>query len=57
MNRAVIVYQLYNYRHWESELSRKDFSYRQFRENFTVDGLPDNEARIGDQLSNRHRFI
>ena len=29
---------------------RKDFTMGQFGENFTVDGLPDNEVRIGDRF-------
>jgi ferredoxin-NADP reductase/MOSC domain-containing protein YiiM/ferredoxin len=49
VNRAVMVYQLDSYRYWERELGRKDFSYGQFGENFTVDGLPDNEVCIGDR--------
>ena len=49
VNRAVMVYQLDSYRYWERELSRIDFSYGQFGENFTVDGLPDAEVRIGDR--------
>ncbi|HVI08517.1 MAG TPA: MOSC domain-containing protein, partial [Candidatus Binatia bacterium] len=49
VNRAVMVYQLDSYRYWESELGRKDFSYGQFGENFTVDGLPDKDVCIGDR--------
>jgi len=49
MNRAVMVYQLDSYRYWERELSRTNFSYGQFGENFTVDGLPDVEVCIGDR--------
>src|SRR5260370_8304795 len=49
VNRAVMVYQLDSYRYWERELSRTNFSYGQFGENFTVDGLPDVEVRIGDR--------
>ena len=49
LNRAVMVYQLDSYRYWESELGRKDFPYGQLGENFTVDGLPDNEVCIGDR--------
>ena len=48
-HRAVMVYQLEAYRHWESHLGRNDFEYGQFGENFTVDGLPDNEVCIGDR--------
>lgn len=48
-HRAVMVYQLEAYRYWERELGRNDFEYGQFGENFTVDGLADNEVCIGDR--------
>ena len=48
-HRAVFVYQIESYHHWESELDRNDFVYGQFGENFTVDGLPDKEVCIGDR--------
>src|SRR5216110_1604983 len=47
--RAVFVYQIDSYRYWERELGRDDFSYGQFGENFTVDGLADDEVRVGDR--------
>jgi ferredoxin-NADP reductase/MOSC domain-containing protein YiiM len=47
--RAVLVYQLDSYDHWARELQRDDFEYGQFGENFTVDGLPDDEVCIGDR--------
>jgi ferredoxin-NADP reductase/MOSC domain-containing protein YiiM len=47
--RAVFVYQIGSYRYWERELGRDDFAYGQFGENFTVDGLADDEACIGDR--------
>ncbi|WP_042418257.1 MOSC and FAD-binding oxidoreductase domain-containing protein [Streptacidiphilus anmyonensis] len=47
--RAVLVYQLDSYRHWQEELGRDDFELGQFGENFTVDGLPDDEVCIGDR--------
>jgi ferredoxin-NADP reductase/MOSC domain-containing protein YiiM len=47
--RAVLVYQLESYRHWERELGRTQFPYGQFGENFTVDGLSDGEVCIGDR--------
>ncbi len=47
-HRAVYVYQLESYRYWEHELGRSDFSYGQFGENFTVDGLADADVCIGD---------
>ncbi len=47
--RAVFVYQIDSYRHWERELGRNDFVYGQFGENFTIEGLGDDEACIGDR--------
>src|SRR4051795_7724351 len=49
VNRAVFVYQVESYRYWEQYLGRDDFSYGQFGENFTVDGLADDEVCIGDR--------
>jgi ferredoxin-NADP reductase/MOSC domain-containing protein YiiM/ferredoxin len=48
--RAVFVYQMDSYRHWEEELGRDDFVYGQFGENFTIDGLGDDEVCIGDRF-------
>jgi MOSC domain-containing protein YiiM len=47
--RAVFVYQIDSYRHWERELGRDDFVYGQFGENFTVEGLADDEVCVGDR--------
>jgi ferredoxin-NADP reductase/MOSC domain-containing protein YiiM len=47
--RAVFVYQIGSYRYWEQELGRDDFVPGQFGENFTVDGLGDDEVCIGDR--------
>src|SRR5579862_3060679 len=47
--RAVFVYQMDSYRYWEHELGRDDFVYGQFGENFTVEGLADDEVCIGDR--------
>ncbi len=49
LHRAVLVYQLDSYRFWEAELGRADLVHGQFGENFTVDGLPDDEVCIGDR--------
>jgi ferredoxin-NADP reductase/MOSC domain-containing protein YiiM/ferredoxin len=48
--RAVMVYQTDSYRHWESYLGRNDFTFGQFGENFTVEGLADDEVCIGDRF-------
>jgi len=47
--RAVFVYQVDSYRYWQDQLGRNDFTYGQFGENFTVDGLSDKEVCIGDR--------
>jgi ferredoxin-NADP reductase/MOSC domain-containing protein YiiM/ferredoxin len=47
--RAVFVYQIDSFRYWERELGRDDFVYGQFGENFTVEGLGDDEVCIGDR--------
>ena len=48
-HRAVLVYQIDSYHYWEKELRRKDLMFGQFGENFTVDGLADDEVSIGDR--------
>jgi ferredoxin-NADP reductase/MOSC domain-containing protein YiiM len=47
--RAVFVYQMESYRYWQEQLGRDDFSYGQFGENFTVQGLADDQVCIGDR--------
>ncbi|HEX9132050.1 MAG TPA: MOSC domain-containing protein [Ktedonobacteraceae bacterium] len=47
--RAVFVYQMESYHYWERQLGRDDFVFGQFGENFTVEGLSDEEVCIGDQ--------
>ena len=44
-----MIYQIDSYRYWEHTLGRSDFTFGQFGENFTVDGLPDDEVCIGDR--------
>jgi ferredoxin-NADP reductase/MOSC domain-containing protein YiiM len=47
--RAVFVYQIKSYRYWREQLRRSDFVHGQFGENFTVEGLPDDEVCVGDR--------
>lgn len=49
-HRAVFVYQIESYRYWEERLKRNDFTYGQFGENFTVEGLADDTVCIGDRF-------
>jgi ferredoxin-NADP reductase/MOSC domain-containing protein YiiM len=48
-NRAVLVYQAESYRHWRRYFDRDDLEFGAFGENFTVDGLPDDEVCVGDR--------
>ena len=48
-HRAVFVYQIESYRYWQQQLRRDDFVYGQFGENFTVEGLADDQVCIGDR--------
>jgi ferredoxin-NADP reductase/MOSC domain-containing protein YiiM/ferredoxin len=48
-HRAVFVYQIESYRYWENQLGRNDFTYGQFGENFTVEGLADTDVCVGDR--------
>jgi MOSC domain-containing protein YiiM len=47
--RAVMVYQAQSYEHWREHLHRSDLAWGNFGENFTVDGLPDDQVCIGDR--------
>src|SRR6195952_649898 len=47
--RAVMVYQAESYQYWQRFLHRSDLDWGIFGENFTVDGLPDDEVCIGDR--------
>jgi len=48
--RAVFVYQIESYRHWQEHLGRTDFVMGQFGENFTIEGWPDDTVCIGDRF-------
>jgi ferredoxin-NADP reductase/MOSC domain-containing protein YiiM/ferredoxin len=48
-HRAVFVYQMDSYHYWQRELQRVNFTFGQFGENFTVDGLADSEVCVGDR--------
>src|SRR5215472_15432725 len=48
-HRAVFVYQIESYRYWQEQLGRDGFTYGQFGENFTVEGMADDQVCIGDR--------
>ena len=47
-DKAVYVYPFEHYAFWAGELGRNDFSHGQFGENFTTEGLLEDEVSIGD---------
>ena len=46
--KAIYGYPFEHYAHWQQELQRDDFTYGQFGENLTVDGLLEEAVYIGD---------
>ena len=46
--QAAYVYSVENYDHWRHELGRDDLAFGQFGENFTVEGMAEDDVRIGD---------
>ena len=48
VNRAAYVYPVEHYDYWRRELGRTDFDFGQFGENFTVEGMLEDNVHIGD---------
>jgi ferredoxin-NADP reductase/MOSC domain-containing protein YiiM len=48
-HRAVYVYDRTAYEHWSEVLGRDDLVPGHFGENFTVEGMPDDEVCVGDR--------
>jgi len=46
--RATYAYSIENYDHWRRELGRADLTFGQFGENFTVEGMVEDDIHIGD---------
>jgi len=49
--KAVYAYPAHHYDYWRSELGIDSLPWGSFGENFTVDGLDEESARIGDAFS------
>lgn len=47
-DKAVYVYTVEHYDFWARALGRNDFTFGQFGENFTVEGMPEERIHIGD---------
>lgn len=48
VDRAAYAYSIENYDHWRHELGRDEFAFGQFGENFTVEGMVEDDIHIGD---------
>jgi ferredoxin-NADP reductase/MOSC domain-containing protein YiiM len=48
-HRAVYVYDWSAFEHWSDDLGRDDLVPGHFGENFTVEGMPDDEVCVGDR--------
>ncbi len=46
--KAVYAYTVEHYDHWKRELRRSDLAPGQFGENFTVEGMAEDDVHIGD---------
>ena len=46
--QAVYAYSIENYAYWQRELGRTDFSFGQFGENFTVEGMLEDDVYVGN---------
>ncbi len=46
--RAAYAYSIENYDYWRRELGRADLAFGQFGENFTVEGMLEDDVHIGD---------
>ncbi len=46
--KAAYAYSMENYEYWRRELGRTDFTFGQFGENFTVEGMLDDAIHVGD---------
>jgi MOSC domain-containing protein YiiM len=46
--RAAYAYSIENYGYWRRELGRADFTFGQFGENLTVEGMMEDDIHIGD---------
>lgn len=48
--KAAYAYSIENYDYWKRKLDRTDFTFGQFGENLTVEGMLDDTIYIGDQF-------
>jgi MOSC domain-containing protein YiiM len=48
IHKAAYAYPIENYEFWKDELERDDFTYGQFGENLTVEGMTEDNTHVGD---------
>lgn len=48
LDKAVYAYTVENYAYWQETLGRPAMPHGQFGENFTVEGMPDEQVCVGD---------
>ena len=48
VHRAAYAYPIENYEYWRRELGRAGFGFGQFGENFTVEGMVEDDVSVGD---------
>jgi MOSC domain-containing protein YiiM len=48
IDKTVYAYPIEHYEYWRRELIRDDLTYGQFGENFTVEGMLEDDVHIGD---------
>ena len=48
IHKAAYAYSIENYDYWKRALGRTDFTFGQFGENFTVEGMLEDEIHVGD---------
>jgi MOSC domain-containing protein YiiM len=48
--KAAYAYPVENYEYWKRELGRADLAFGQFGENFTVEGMTEDEVHVGDHF-------
>lgn len=48
VHKAAYAYPIENYAFWENELGRDDFTFGQFGENLTVEGMTEDNCHVGD---------
>jgi MOSC domain-containing protein YiiM len=57
IHRSASAYSVEHYDYWRRELGRDDFTFGQFGENFTVEGMLEDDIYIGDVFRVGHALV